>query len=187
MSSERCIPSPVFDLHHYEILNARGVSNILVGLTLFSIFLGVFYFTYAAKVEGEIVKIQVQNLVDDFMGNIQDTDFDKKDLKAILDKMKVPDMSEEDKKVEESNKKLMVSASKAFGLFAIFSTIVVTYLYIRYRFDIKEIIITNLILLVFIAVTEVIFLNKVAKVYRSLDPHKVKSIIVEEIQSFEKL
>ena len=173
-----------YDISHYNIVSPGGISNILVGLTMFSIFLTIFYFTYASKIEEEILDIQIKNLIDNLTEDLDSIKFDSSQLKNIINQTSGPDLSKEDKEVEDSNKKLINKAIVSFGIFTLVTVLIVTILFYIYGINIKDIIITNLILVLFVAITEVFFLNTVAKSYRSLDPNKIKLNIIKKLQSF---
>jgi hypothetical protein len=178
---------PYYDISHYNIISIEGVSNVLVGLTLFSIFLAVFYFTYASKIEQDILDIQVKNLINDLTSDMSALPNDiNEQLRSIIRTMPVSDLSKEDEEVKNANNKLIGNTMVAFGSFTALTIIIVTIFLYLYKVDIKDIIITNLIVLLFIAITEALFLNLIAKSYRSLDPNDIKLNIIKKIQSFQK-
>jgi len=178
-----------FDKTHYDIFSIRGFANIIIALTIFSLFLSIFYFTYASKVENQIVDIQIKNLVDNLTENMKDilSSDQRAYLLNVLKTTNPPDMKVEDDKIEKSNKQLIKQAAIVFGIFLALTTIVVTILYFMYNIDVKNILITNMIILLFVALTEVFFLNMIAKSYRSLDPNIVKKNLINQLQSFEFL
>jgi len=181
--------SKYYDVSHYDIFSIKGISNLLIGVTLFSIFLGIFYFTYASKIENEILKIQIKNLVDSFTNDLNKIHI--RNINAVLYKaingLKVPDMSEEDKKVNDSNKKLMIKSMKVFGIIALFCIVFITSMFFIYKIELKSILITNCIILVFVGITEMFFLNMVAKRYNSLDTNTIKKTIIENIIDLQNI
>ena len=172
-----------YDVSHYDIFSIKGISNLLVGVTIFSIFLGIFYFTYASNIENDILKIQIKKLVDSFTNDLNKLNIRDVNSKIynIIDNFNVPDMSEEDKKVKDNNNALMFKSAKLFGIFALFSIFFITAMFFIYKIDLKNILITNCIILIFVAITEIFFLNMVAKRYNSLDTNSIKKTIVENI------
>ena len=96
-----------YDKMHYSILTSNGISNIIVGLIIFSIFIAIFYFTYAAKIEEQILNIQIKNLVENLTENLDvlDTTFSVKSFLAEpIQNLEIPDLTKEDKEVETMNK-----------------------------------------------------------------------------------
>ena len=177
-----------YDTSHYNIVTSGGISNILVGLTMFSIFLAIFYFTYASKIEKDILEIQIKNLIDNLTADLKNVDSSSSNtdnLKKIIDSIN-PDLSSEDSRVDESNKAVINKALVSFSIFAVITIIIVSILFYTSGTHIKDIIVMNAILLLFVALTEVFFLNMIAKSYRSLDPNKIKLNIIKKLQSFSK-
>jgi hypothetical protein len=189
MAIEYVKNSKYYDVSHYDIFSIKGVSNLLVGVTLFSIFLGIFYFTYASNIENDILKIQIKNLVDSFtndLNNLNITNINS-EIYTVIDNFKIPDMSAEDKKVKDDNNKLMIKSLKLFGILTISCVFFITTMFVIYKIDLKNIIITNCIILVFVAITEIFFLNMVAKRYNSLDVNSIKTTIVENIIDLQNI
>lgn len=173
----------IYNNSHYDILTPNGICNILVALTIFSVFLSIFYFTYASNVENQILNIQIKNLTDNLTSNIKDFNIDTDSLLKIINDTKLPDLSKEDNDVMNINSQLIKKALLMFGIFSfitIFITIIICYIY---KINIINIIKINIILLIFVALTEIFFLNIIAKSYRSLDPNVVKKNFINNLQN----
>ena len=173
-----------YDISHYNIVSVNGITNILVALTMFSIFLAIFYFTYASKIEKDILDIQLKNLVDNLTSDLTSANIDSSQIKKIINNTKI-DLTKEDNEVADENKKIINKAIISFGLFAAVTVTIVSILFYMHDINIRDIIITNLILLFFVAITEIFFLNMIAKSYRSLDPNIVKKNLLDKLLSFE--
>lgn len=197
MHFELNIPRKVSDVGIEKVNNLNNVEcnhnffskhtfvNIIVSVTLFSIFLSVFYFTYTSRIEEEILTIQIKNLVNNLSGGIKKLNLDKNQIKKVIDNITLPDLSKQDKEVEDHDNQLK---KKAFFIFGIISLVCVILMFIFayfYNVNVKSIILGNLLLLCFVALTEWFFLNFVAKSYMSLDINMVKRILIEEIEKFE--
>ena len=169
-----------------ELTSPKGISNIIIGVVFFTLFLSVFFFTYAAKVENKIVKDQITFLVDDFTSGVSNFGYDKEKANILLESLEAPNLEEEDKMVEESNKKLLEMAKKVLIIFTIGAAIVVYYLSNKYKFDLKELIKENAILLLAVAVVEYIFITHIGGSFRSLDPNSVKLNIIKNIRNISK-
>lgn len=176
---------PKYDSSQYSIFTAKGISNIIIGVTLFSIFIGIFFFTYAVKIEKEILNIQIRHLIDNMTNDLQQFTSVKEWIKNYVSKIEIPDLSEEDDKINSQNAIIINNAKKTLFIFGVVSIILVTFICVIFKVNIIDVIITNILLLVFIGITEVFFLNFVAKRYLSLDPNKVKVKIIEELQKFK--
>lgn len=170
-------------------MNSKTIITILLNVAVISTFIGIFFFTYAAKVEGEIVDEQVDFLVKDFTSSFVPF-MPKTAITVLRDKIKngkLPDMSGVDKEVEESNKKLK---KKAFMILGIFFTVCVAislliWYFNRYTIstgDMKLIVKETFIILLFVAVTEFIFIKYIAKNYLSAEPNLIKLNIIKLIE-----
>jgi uncharacterized protein YacL len=179
----------IYNCEHYNIFSVNFILNILIGVTIFGIFLTIFYFTYAAKIEEEIVNLQMKNLVDDFTYNLDILQKeDQQKITDYLNKLELPNTDELDKEVEESNKKIIRNAMIFLGVFSGIMILGSILLYVlnKDKISIKYLILNNVILLIFVAVTEIFFLNLVAKKYNSLDPNVIKLKIIEKLQDLGK-
>jgi len=172
-----------YDNSHYNILNPRGICNILVALTIFSIFLSIFYFTYASNIENQILNIQIKNLIDNLTSNIKDFNIDTNYLLNLIKNAKLPDLSKEDQDVTNSNSELIKKSLLMFGLFSLVTIIIIIILCYVYKIDIIYILKINFILLIFVAITEIFFLNIIAKSYRSVDPNLIKKNFINNLQN----
>ena len=170
------------------VKNSKFWLNIIIGLSSFCIFITIFFFTYAAKVEEEILTKQIENLIDDFTDNPIVDNIDKKEIKKILETIKYPDLKNEDRMVEENNKKLKIQGM-VFCLVMLVIAISCVVIYNKNQVEkdtgyIKSILISNGILLVFIALTEFYYINTVIKQYYSLDPNDVKKEIIKTLKNY---
>jgi protein-S-isoprenylcysteine O-methyltransferase Ste14 len=169
--------------------NSKFWLNIIIGLSSFCIFITIFFFTYAAKVEEEILTKQIENLIDDFTDNVIVDNIDKKEIKEILETIKYPDLKEDDRKVEENNKKLKIQGM-IFCLVILVIVVFCIVVYYKKSGDedkgeyIKSILISNGILLIFIGITEFYYINVVIKQYYSLDPNDVKKEIIKTLKNY---
>jgi hypothetical protein len=175
-----------YDSSHYNILTPNGICNILVALTIFSAFLSIFYFTYASYIENQILNNQIKILIDNLTYNIKDFNIDTKYLLKIINQTKLPDLTKEDNEVTNTNSQLIKKALLIFGVFSLISLIIIVIISYIYKLNIKEILKNNFILLIFVAITEIFFLNVIAKSYRSLDPNIVKKNFINNLQNINK-
>lgn len=186
--AETCIKTPTFNTNHYKVFtSAHGFSNLLLGVTLFSIFLIVFYFTYTAQIEGEIVKEQVKTTIDELAFNIKNSGIDMSQAKQFVNNISTPDMSEADKDVEKKNKELLTMCIWIMGIFAMITFGIIILIKFFFSFSLIPIILINLLLVGAVAGIEILFLNVIVKNYRSLDSNFVKKTIVDEILKFKDM
>ena len=169
--------------HHPSLFSPQGISNILIGLVLFTVFVSVFYFTYAAAVEGQVVTKQVNILVDSLVGDIGS-------FGVTIPPLVAPDMSAEDLQVKQNNDALLAQATTTVGIFVGVVALVVVGLwafqkyYIGGEFDVLSIGLSNLVLIVFVGLTEYFYLTFISGNYQSMNPNAVKANILKNIVNF---
>ena len=161
--------------------------NILLHVGLMSLFLTFFFFTFARQVEKEIVEEQIKYIIDNFVGNsfnVLDIK-SKTQIKEQLDKIfESLNFTKEDTAVKNQNsiifKKALVFVSILFGIILF----IVILLGIYFKWDssfIKYLLISSISSLIFVAITETMFLLLIAKNYLSADPNRIKRKIVDSL------
>ena len=163
-----------------------AIANLLLHVILISSFLVIFFFTYASKVEEQIVVRQstalVQDTIQSMTALVPDSVMD--DISTnLVTKLQVPDMSKEDIAIEASNKELLSSTIKMIGIVFVIGIVVVFAMSRFYRFSMTELVIHNLIIVSFVALTEFSFLTYFAKNYDTIDANFVKYKVLETINN----
>ena len=165
------------------------ISNIFIHVAVMSLFLTIFFFTIAANQEKNIVEKQINFIVDEFIGNIlfpldnSLKEYIKRKINSKLEDAK-NDLKDQDKKVNVQNNKII---KKAFTFALIFLIIVIfivgiTSFYYKWPSHyIYYLIYSNIITLIFVAITETAFLFLIAKEYYSVDPNKIKLKILDKL------
>jgi hypothetical protein len=165
-----------------NILDEEIFINVFINVGLISVFLGIFFFTYAATVEAEIVKMNVKVVTNDLMELIAPALSD--DVKQqFLNNLTVPDMKNEDEHVAKSNNKLM---SESFAQLIIILDIALTIAFListYYKHHFFKTVGFNLIILIFIGLTEFVFINFVARKYISADTNFARYTILTNLKT----
>lgn len=160
------------------------VANTLLSVVLISAFIGIFFFTYASYIENQIVKIRSEEIINDLTNTVI-TITPKQDReemnKVIAPYLIPPDLSQEDKEVEETNKNLEKRAFAFIATFFVIGFSVFLLLAHYYKFSAKRLIHKNLVILIFVAITEFCFLTFIAKHYITIDSNFVKYKILETL------
>lgn len=166
------------NINYYELS-----INVIISVLFISLFIGVFFFTYGAYIEGLVVKNQMKFLSEDIGGyiNLLGNDINKNIKNKLLELPNI-DLHEEDDKVKESNLKVMNNALIANIAFVVSTIFIVYYLNKSAKLNIKDVIIKNFIILIFIAITEYAFLKYFGAHFISIDPNKVKYNVVENLK-----
>ena len=170
------------------MFNKEEIANIILHVTLISTFIGIFFFTYGSHIEENIVKKQVAFLIEDNKEFVSLIPNDTK--KKIVDKINniKLDLAEDDKKVTEQNKKLLIKAATVLGIVFVVGVAIVWKMSEIYKFDFIHLLKENLIILCFVALTEFTFLTYYAQNYLSIDPNIIRrrciTIVGDNAQQF---
>lgn len=179
----------------YKLITGSYLVNLVcetfVIVGLYTIFVTVLFFTFGKYIETFVAKnnsdLLVDSLTDDikFFGtNLAPKEFQK--ISGLLKKLKPPDMSKQDKDVNDQNMKLikdtmfyvLIGASSAILLGLIFWLVLLRRPFKEYFTLIFP---HAIILLCFVAIVEIVFFTTISKNYRSLDPNIAKKAIVDTI------
>lgn len=165
------------------------ISNILLHVGIMALFLTTFFFTIAAIQEKAIVENQINFILDDFLQNTFGpiNDSDKKILKNNLDtelnKVK-EDLKKEDIKVKKLNDETTKNAFIFVGIILAVVIVLVLFQAIIFKWnlgDFKFLGFSVISSLIFVAITETVFLFIIAKGYYSVDPNQIKKRIVDNL------
>jgi hypothetical protein len=167
------------NINYYEL-----TINVIISVLFISLFIGAFFFTYGTHIEGLVVKNQMKFLSEDIGGyiNLLGNDINKNIKNKLLELPNI-DLHEEDDKVKESNSKVMNTALITNIAFVVSTIFIVYYLNQSANLNIKDIIIKNFIILIFIAITKYTFLTYFGADFISIDPNKVKYNVVDNLKN----
>lgn len=185
------------NVNNHFLINTLSVS---VQVILVFSFLVIFYFAYVIKVEEEDFKSQIDLLVESFMDDIKKSDFisldkgnpyiNEDDLKLLIygmldtaqEKVKA-DSKADNEAIDNNNKSLR---KKAFNLlYIIIGVLIVILLFLR-CLPLSDIIKEAITILLFVALTEFVFLSLISNRYISADPNKVKYALGGAIKDWLK-
>lgn len=161
--------------------------NILIHVGVMALFLTVFFFTIAQYFEKKIIEDQIDFVIDDFVGKslkpVPETT--KNEIKQkINNEFDKQNLSKADESVKKENKKISTKAWIFVGiLLGIILVIVLTFGFI-YKWDryyLKFLFNSALISLIFVAITETLFMFLIAQNYLSADPNQIKMKIIQTL------
>jgi len=171
------------------MVKAFDIANIVLHVILISAFLGTYFFTFGAYLEKKILKNQIDYLMDDLLGSVklfmpQLSAEVKNEIQNYQPKI---DKSSDDD-VEKKNKDTLMKAVKVIltgfviGIVIIFA--------ISKKFDTeglstKDFFIKlfkhNMVTLLFVALTELVFALGFAQDFMSLDMNKLKKTMIDTL------
>jgi len=174
------------------VLFCSGTSMMVA---LYSVFVGIFFFTYGAFIEHKVLENQIENIVDSLTRdvlpfvpeNIQEGLSNQLDSaqKSIKSKMNSPDSP--DITVAKNNQKVKKTAFEMLaGIFIVGMGISVATASMYSGGSNKALVALlkkNALLLVFVIIVEFLFFTLVPKNYLSIDPNSVKQKIVQTVQT----
>lgn len=171
---------------------------IFLQIVLIFIFLTIFFFTYVGSVEKDTFKVQMNLIVDDLTTDINFSQFvpsgGEDVATVILDgslevarRNSLNDDKEKDDDISKQNTKIKNKAFLCVGISLIILLIIVAILSmtshcIPFHIHAKE----AFIVVFFVALTEIFFLNVITKNYLSIDPSNVRHQISESIHNWIK-
>lgn len=161
-------------------------SKVLINVLFISVFISLFFFTYAAKIEEQVVKDQMEFLCINItnMAKLGGKEINQEMIK-LINNINPPDLSEEDKKASDNNNNIMKHVIKLGIGFSIFVSIIILGVYLKFgkkSYDLGEIITDNFVILLFIALTEFAFLTFIGSKFISIDPNKTKLSIIQNLR-----
>ena len=166
---------------------SKDIANVLCGTSLISVFIVIFFFTYASKIEQKIVEERCTEIVDDLTTPLSSIPGEYKNLirEKIAPYLTVsPSMEQEDQKVAEQNRMLLKKSVLIVSVFLISAFLIIFILSRIYRFSFIEILENNLLILIFVGITEFVFLTFFAQNYITIDANFIKEKVVTTVVQF---
>ena len=160
--------------------------SVLMNVLLISLFIGIFFFTYVNTIEYKIVKSNIQFLTFD-INNILRLFGENVNIKIKdeINNMEIPDLTNEDSATELSNTKIMIKAALVNLVLTIIICGIIFLIYYNSKknFNVKILIYQNIILLLFVALTEFSFMTFFAIDFMSINTNNIKYNIVQNLKS----
>jgi len=135
---------------------------VLINVLFISLFIGLFFFTYASHIEETVVHSQMKYLSEEIISKINMFGSNITSMfNSYISNIPKPNLDDADKEVEKHNLNIKYTALYANIVFTIVVSILIYFIYSNSdkSFNIKNILIKNGIILFFIALTEYSFLT----------------------------
>lgn len=169
-------------------------SNVLLHVCFFSVFVCLFFFIGASRIEKSIVQTQIQNTVQELVQEIKNVlpPAERAALATQIQSITAPDMSSQDQAAADNNKRLVEQSCMVLIPVFVVGLVVVIGAYFGYKkkfkeapqFSLKQMFAHNGIVLAFVFLTELVFMLGIAANYKSLDPQVVKRVVVNSMLSY---
>lgn len=166
-----------------KIQSPQNIVNIILSVTLFCLFITIFFFTYTAYIEKKIVTIQLQSFANS-VTNIFSMVKSNKNIKEIIHKHTHTIDTNADISVIKHNHKIIQRVILTCLIFTICTFSIIAFLTYKYKIELFPIIFRCLITIIFIAITEIMFINIVTINYQNINNNKIKQYVLEILLSF---
>ena len=166
----------------------ENIVKIILSVVLISSFIGIFFFTYEARIEENIVKQQSTEIIQDFMGDFKTLlppSMLQNVYSAVEPSLVAPDLSVEDENVKESNDALIKHATKIIVIFTVVGLMIAGGLCAMFKINPTKIILNTFITLVFVAIAEFIFVTYLVQNYSTIDSNFVKQKILNIMANYK--
>ena len=169
------------------------IFGIFSQITIIFTFLIIFYFNYVELVEKKTFLQQIDHVLDELVKPIRSQIYDSTHphkhffdniIDALIVKIKA-DNANSNKATDKNNQNLAhISLNMVLGCIGGFLLYTLVVTLTKNCLPLKSIFIESIIALLFIALTEYLFLQIVVANYQSADPNYVKRTIAQTVQAF---
>jgi len=161
-------------------------SKVFINVLFFSVFITMFFFIYGSFIEKSVISTQMDILTTEITNNtkIFGSNFDKLLLKYV-NNINLPDLSAQDHAIETSNKNIIKTTITANVILVIILIGIIYYIYKKSNnsIEINQIISDNLVILIFIALTEYSFLTFFGSKFISIDSNQTKLSLLTSLRN----
>jgi hypothetical protein len=182
------------------VFNSKFVAIVLLQVMLFFIFISIFFFTYAATTEKYIVQKQINYLIDQTIGPIlnficKNNIYDCSKIQQEITKNLDPNSNEiksKDSSIDSSNKNIIIKTAKILLITSVIIIGIILLIYFLSKnnkgffksFKLSEIFVEAFIILIFVGITEFVFLTYFGSRYISIDINKIKIALLQKIKNY---
>jgi hypothetical protein len=168
------------------MFDAEFLGNLIMHIGFIATLLGLIFFTYGSYIEQQVTVTQVEDLTNQYFTflNLVITPAQKQLLNSAFSQIQQPDMSQQDSDVNNANINLRNKAIIILSILFVSCLIVAYILSIIFKFSYWELLKENLIIMLFILITEICFATFIAKNYLAADPNYVKLTIINSLLKY---
>ncbi len=168
-------------------------AQVFIQICMMGTFLTLFFFLYVTKVEGQIFKDQVgevistlYNTVDSQMQVFVPLSAQKKIKQSLNDHLKSTVIQEDkNESIKRNNKQLEGQSANMVGVLIVGAVgFVLSLVLLGFCTNMKRMILENIVIVGCLALTEFIFLNFVTRKFKTADPNHIMYFILDSIEQF---
>ena len=159
----------------------KDIAQITLNITFISTIIAVLFFTYGKDVEKIIVQEQAKQIAYELTEDVK-IFFPKTTREYIANSIQIPEEKTDDN-IMLKNADLVSKSIKIFGTICGVGILITLLICFFGNVNIFEVILESLVILAFAVFTEILFLNVIARNYKSADTNFVKLQILKSIKS----
>ena len=182
-------------------MDSHFVANVICQVIFFFVFVTIFYFTYAKFVENSILTEQINFLIDQTItpelefickNNLADCGSLSQALPGYINPDD-PSVKRSDALIEKTNNEILSKAIKMVIISFIIAFVVIIALYFVSKninsgffkkFNLLTILGESTIIIIFVAITETVFLTYFASRYITVDVNAIKVVLLEKLKDY---
>lgn len=159
-------------------------TSIIFNSVIIIVFITLFFFTYISKIERNVVNNQVTSLIEDLNRELSIIidDKEKATLREFIQNSPIDYSS--DAKVADDNKKIRNKAYKTLGIIVGVGVALIIGLTLIFKLDLSKLLVSGVVSLAAVAITEFIFATFFAQNFKTLDENKVKLELVRTLREY---
>lgn len=164
----------------FGLFGIKGLTSSIFMLSVYLMVVPILFFTYGAYIEKQIVKNQVDRLINNIKESADELGYNS------IPNIEIPEDKDLDSEVKKENEKLIKNAFTYLSIAFVGGLILTVGLwYLAKRrnngFNYKHMAIENLGLLLLVVITEIVFFGVITKNYRTLDSNRITRFTIQEI------
>lgn len=169
-------------INNYEL-----VTKISMNVLFISLFIAIFYFTYAPILEKHVIEHDMDLLCYELLNTskVFGSDINKL-ISENVNNIKLPDLSHDDFEIDKTNRSV-INNVVLYNIIFIIIVLVLIYLATKYSkesLNLSEIVTENIIILIFVGFIEFSFITFFGSRYVTIDPNKTKLSILSSLRKY---
>jgi hypothetical protein len=163
------------------------LAQLILSFILISTFISIFFFTYIAKVENEIIISHIDNTVKSLTKDLEIfiTPEKRKLIREVVIKnIEIPNDSETDREIDRHNKQLLDKTIIIFSIISGVGIAILAILWWVYRFDIFETLKYSIIMLLLTGVVYFLFITYITRKYILVDQNYISYVVVSALNDY---
>lgn len=163
------------------------LAQVILSFVLIATFISIFFFTYIAKIENEIIKSHIDNSVRSLTKDLEIfiTPEKRKLIREVIIKnIEIPNDSETDREIDRHNKQLLDKTIIIFSILTALGLAILGVLWWFYRYNIFETVKYSLIMVLLTAVVYFLFITYITRKYILVDQNYISYVVISALNDY---